>query len=118
LIRDSTASLKLLLRLSGGLERKLFAHCSSGIAYSLDCACKLLLCHSKMLGPMPDVIFAIENDLTAVAENVCAGGFHHGWSKLCRLSMSINIAFGELRQRLVGLLFFSQSQIEHDDGLV
>jgi hypothetical protein len=39
-------------------------------------------------------------------------------SSLCRLSMLINFAFGEFRQRLVGLLFFSQSQIEQRNRLV
>jgi hypothetical protein len=64
-----------LLRLSGGLERKLFAHGSRRVAYSLDCACKLLLCHTKMLGPVPELIFAIEDNLTAVTGDACVS-FH------------------------------------------
>jgi hypothetical protein len=85
-----------------------------------------------MLGPMPDLIFAIEDNLTAVAGDACMS-FHDlylftvrrvyrfsGSSllTLCRLSMSINVAFGEFRQRLVSVLFFAQSQIEQRDRLV
>jgi hypothetical protein len=61
--------------LSGGLERKLFAHGGRRVAYSLNCACKLLLCHAKMLGPMSEVIFAIEDNLTAVTGDACVS-FH------------------------------------------
>jgi hypothetical protein len=60
-----------LLRLSGGLERKLFAHSGRRVAYSVDCACKLLFCHAEMLGPVPELIFAIDDNLTAVAGDAC-----------------------------------------------
>src|ERR1043166_6422836 len=60
-----------LLRLSGGLEPKLFAHGSRRVAYFFDCAFKFLLCHAKMLRPMPDLISTTEDNLTAVAGDAC-----------------------------------------------
>ena len=65
-----------LLRLSGGPERKFFANGGRRVAYSLDCARKLLLCHAEMLDPMPELIFAIDDNLTAVAGDACVS-FHY-----------------------------------------
>jgi hypothetical protein len=65
-----------LPRLSGGPERKFFANGGRRVAYSVDCACKLLLCDAEMLDPLPELIFAIEDNLTAVAGDACVS-FHY-----------------------------------------
>jgi len=58
-----------------GIERKLLAHGSRRVAYSFDCAFKLLLRHAKMLRPVSDLMFGTENNLTAVAGDACVS-FH------------------------------------------
>ncbi len=74
-----------------------------------------------MLGPMPELIFAIENNLTAIAGDgsvslhvflcfpVTALSIAAEFSGLRRLSVLINVALGELRQLFVGVLLFAQS---------
>jgi hypothetical protein len=60
-----------LLRLSGGLERKLFAHGGRRVADCLHRVCKLLLRYAKMSGPNPDLIFAVKENLVAIAGYAC-----------------------------------------------
>ncbi|HEV2714985.1 MAG TPA: hypothetical protein VGU64_06935, partial [Terriglobales bacterium] len=46
-------------------DGKLFTHRSGRVADSLDRACKLLLCYTQMPGPVPYLIFAVEDNLAA-----------------------------------------------------
>jgi hypothetical protein len=71
----STLLRQFLLRLRGELGGgKLLTHRSGRVADSIDRACKLLLCYTQMPGPVPYLIFAVEDNLAAVTGNACV--FH------------------------------------------
>ena len=63
--------LQLSCKFGGG---KLLAHRSGRIADSLDRTCKLLLSYTQMPGPVPYLIFTVQDNLAAVASDTCV--FH------------------------------------------
>ena len=78
--------------------------------------------------PNPDLIFTVDDDRAAVAGYACVsfhglfllprGRVNPGFRVLCRFSMLIDAAFGDLSQYFVGLLFLSQRCIKQLDRFV
>jgi hypothetical protein len=72
--------------------------------------------------PNPDLIFAVDDDLAAVAGYACVsshglfllprGRINPGFCVLCRFGMLID---ADLSQHLVGLLFLSQRSLKQLD---